>query len=279
MSPSPANEQHDDADQPAGPDTPVGPGATPELAAALHQRLDRIEALISTTTSTPAGTSPAIRPVWRTETEAEQRWAVTVVILVAVGLQLVLPARLTIHPQWMLPALELGLLCAQVVMHPHRRLDLSTRALRAVNLSLVGAISLANGWSAVKLVRELVSGAGGSNATELLITGGAIWATNVIAFGLWYWEWDRGGPAARALGTADYPDLLFPQMQQPEIAPPAWEPGFLDYLYVAYTNATAFSPTDTMPLSRWAKMLMMTQSTISLLTVVLVVARAVNILQ
>jgi hypothetical protein len=216
--------------------------------------------------------------VWRIETEAEQRWSVTLVILVAVALQLFLPARLIIQPRWLMPALELGLLVALTAVNPHR-LERSSSLLRGLGLALVAAISLANGWSAIKLVRDLLHGTGSSSALPLLASGGAVWATNVIAFALWYWEWDRGGPVARARGTADYPDFLFPQMQQAGIAPTDWEPGFLDYLYVAFTNATAFSPTATMPLSRWAKLLMILQSGVSLLTVVLVVSRAVGILQ
>jgi uncharacterized membrane protein len=103
--------------------------------------------------------------------------------------------------------------------------------------------------------------------------------TNVIVFALWYWEWDRGGPLARAHGQHQYADFLFAQMQSPETASPDWEPMFLDYLYLSFTNSTAFSPTDVLPLSRWAKMLMMGQSSVSLVTVVLVVARAVNTLR
>jgi uncharacterized membrane protein len=108
--------------------------------------------------------------------------------------------------------------------------------------------------------------------------GGAIWITNVIIFALWYWELDRGGPVARSKAVHKYPDFMYPQMQAPDLAPEHWEPTFLDYLYVSFTNATAFSPTDTMPLSRWAKMLMMAQASVSLATVALVIARAVNIL-
>ena len=102
--------------------------------------------------------------------------------------------------------------------------------------------------------------------------------TNVIVFALWFWEGDRGGPAARADADKPHPDFLFPQMQSPELASRDWEPTFLDYFYVAFTNATAFSPTDTMPLSAWAKLLMLTESVISLVTVLLVVARAVNVI-
>jgi uncharacterized membrane protein len=111
------------------------------------------------------------------------------------------------------------------------------------------------------------------------LTGAAIWATNVIVFGLWYWEFDRGGAIERAAGDRQYPDLLFPQMTSPDLAPPDWEPGFVDYLYVSFTNATAFSPTDVLPMTRWAKLTMMTQSAISVVTLALVIARAVNILR
>ena len=105
-----------------------------------------------------------------------------------------------------------------------------------------------------------------------------IWLTNVIAFGLWYWEIDRGGVTARMLPGHREPDFLFPPMVTPAAAP-NWTPRFLDYLYTSFTNATAFSPTDTMPLTSRVKLLMMVQSLASLLTVALVVSRAVNILK
>ena len=111
----------------------------------------------------------------------------------------------------------------------------------------------------------------------LLASGAAIWLTNVIAFALWYWEFDRGGPVARAHGRTAVPDFQFVQMQSPELAPPDWEPEFVDYLYLSFTNATAFSPTDVMPLSRWAKMVMLVQSAVSLVTVALIISRAVSL--
>ncbi|MGH3811812.1 MAG: hypothetical protein ACRDUV_05070, partial [Pseudonocardiaceae bacterium] len=138
-------------------------------------------------------------------------------------------------------------------------------------------LSLANAWSATLLVFGLVHGRGGQDAGSLLAAGAAIWLTNIIVFGLWYWQLDRGGPVARARQVV--PDFQFVQMQNPELAPPDWEPEFVDYLYLSFTNATAFSPTDVMPLSRWAKLTMLAQSLISLVTVVLVIARAVNILK
>lgn len=219
-----------------------------------------------------------VAPAWRRATRGEPRWAVTAVILGAVALQLMLPHRLTLQPYWALPALELVLLAGLIAANP-RRVDARTRWLRWLGLALICVISLANGWAAVKLVAGLVSGTEGTDAVPLLLTGGGIWLTNVIVFALWYWEWDRGGPMARARGHQQFADFLFVQMQSPEVAPPDWEPAFLDYLYLSFTNSTAFSPTDVMPLSRWAKMLMMLQSSVSLVTMVLVVARAVNILK
>ncbi|MFE3167865.1 hypothetical protein [Streptomyces sp. NPDC059224] len=235
-----------------------------------EHRLTRLERLL-------ADGGRDVVPAWRRATQGEPRWAVTAVILVAVGLQLALPHRLALQPYWALPALELALLAGLVAGNP-RRVEPRTRWLRVLGLVLMCVISLANGWAAVRLVAGLVNGTEGEEAGPLLLTGGGIWLTNVIVFALWYWEWDRGGPMARVRGHHQYADFLFVQMQSPETAPPDWEPAFLDYLYLSFTNSTAFSPTDVMPLSRWAKMLMMLQSSVSLVTVVLVVARAVNIL-
>jgi uncharacterized membrane protein len=225
--------------------------------------------------SAPADTLPA----WLRRTEGEQRWGVTAALLVAIVIQWMLPERLTIHPHWLLPALEAALIVALVVVNPHRHIAKESRAVRVLGLLLAAAVSLANGWSAVMLGRDLIHGSHGFTPVQLLMTGAGVWLTNIIAYSLWYWEWDRGGPLARAAGTHQYPDLLFPQMQQQGIAPPDWEPEYADYLYVAFTNATAFSPTDTMPLSRWAKLLMTSQSMISLLALALIIARAVNVLQ
>jgi uncharacterized membrane protein len=130
----------------------------------------------------------------------------------------------------------------------------------------------------VRLVELLLTGGRAIPASELLTVGANIWLTNVIIFALWYWELDRGGPGARATGTDPNPDFLFPQMAETAIDFHHWEPEFVDYAYVSFTNAAAFSPTDTMPLSRWAKLAMMLQSAVSLVTAILVVARAVNVL-
>ncbi|MGH2927664.1 MAG: hypothetical protein ACRDL8_05635 [Solirubrobacteraceae bacterium] len=205
--------------------------------------------------------------------------AVAVAVAIAVALQFPLPGRLVLlHPAWLLPAVQALMLLALVMANPHR-INLESRAIRMLGLTLAAVLSLANAWSVAQLVAGLVQGTEGNTAGPLLVTGGAIWLTNVIVFALWYWEFDRGGPVARANATRMYTDLLFVQMTSPHLAPPGWEPTFGDYLYLSFTNATAFSPTDVMPLSRWAKTAMTAQASVSIVTVALVVARAVNILR
>ncbi|MCP2176553.1 hypothetical protein LX13_002372 [Williamsia maris] len=198
-------------------------------------------------------------------------------IIVVIALQLALPDRLNLSSRFLLPAIEVVLLITLVAANP-LRIDRVSTPLRWVSLTLIAVASLANGYSAVRLVLEIVAGDHRVSAAALLATGGAVYLTNIIIFGLWYWDLDRGGPAARAAGLRRYPDFLFPQMTTPDVSDPDWEPQFADYLYVSFTNATAFSPTDTMPMNRWAKLLMAVQSMIALATVAMVLARAINIL-
>jgi len=195
----------------------------------------------------------------------------------AIALQLLLPDRLTAGPSWLLPALEAALLVGLVVATP-RELEHEHLLRRRVALGLTALVSAANITSLALLTHELLHH-GSPNGRELIVSGALIWLTNVIIFGLWYWETDRGGPGRRAAGHDAPPDFLFPQMQDDQIEPLDWRPGFIDYLYVSLTNATAFSPTDTMPLSVTAKSMMGLQSIVSLVTIGLVVSRAVNILQ
>jgi hypothetical protein len=253
----------------------------------LHGRLDEFERRIAPPERSSRGEAqppsesgtPSPMPAWKRRTEGEARWQVAVAVAAAVALQLPLPGRVVLlRPVWLLPAVEGLLLLVLVMANPHR-INRESRALRLLGLTLAALLSLANAWSVARLVTGLVQGTEGGSAGPLLVTGGAIWLTNIIVFGLWYWEFDRGGPVARAEGTRIYPDFQFVQMASPELAPPDWEPTFGDYLYLSFTNASAFSPTDTMPLSRWAKMGMTAQATISIVTVALVVARAVNILR
>lgn len=218
-------------------------------------------------------------PAWLTPHGGENRLGVAAAIVAAAGLQLLLPGRFILLPvHWLLPALEALLLGTLVVLNPVR-LSSHPRAGRYLSLLLVALISLDNGASAVLLDSRLIAGTAGDQAGPLLASAAAIYLTNLIAFGIWYWEFDRGGPFARAAAQRQYPDFLFPQMTDPHLADPGWRPHFGDYLYVSFTNATAFSPTDTMPLTRWAKLLMAIQSAIALSTTALVIARAVNILK
>lgn len=218
-------------------------------------------------------------PAWLRPTIGENRIPVAVAILAAAALQLLLPPRFTVlRPHWLLPALEVVLLASLIVINPVR-LTRHTPAARYLSLLLVAVISVDNGVSAVLLDSKLIAGTAGKQAGPLLASAAAIYLTNLIAFGIWYWEFDRGGPVARAAAHSPYPDFLFPQMTQHHLARADWEPQFGDYLYVSFTNATAFSPTDTMPLTRWAKLLMALQSAIALSTTALVIARAVNILK
>jgi hypothetical protein len=217
-------------------------------------------------------------PGWLRPSAGESRISVAIAILVAAVLQLTLSSRFTLfHPSWLLPGLELVLLATLTVMNP-LRLARRARAGRYVALTLVAVISADNGISAGLLDTKLILGTAGSKAAPMLAAAAAIYLTNVIAFGIWYWELDRGGPFARAAARSPYPDFLFPQMTQHHLARKDWRPRFADYLYVSFTNATAFSPTDTMPLTRWTKLLMALQSAIALSTTALVIARAVNIL-
>ena len=247
---------------------------SPDEMHGLRKRLEHLvdPRNVAHTVETHAGVA------WRSATREEPRVQVTVAVLIAIGLMLALPARVANHPRWVLPGLAVLLLIG-VFVAKSRRFEGRTRVLRIASLSLIAVMSLSNAASAGRLIVDLVRAEGIRNPGQLLLSGAAIWLTNVIVFGLWYWELDRGGPVERAAGAQPYPDLLFPQMTSPECAPPGWEPGFVDYVYVSFTNAMAFSPTDVMPMTRWAKLTMLTQSVISVITVVLVIARAVNILK
>jgi hypothetical protein len=206
----------------------------------------------------------AVVPAWRRRTRGERRWPVTLSVIAAIVLQILLPNTLGI-----------SLSIANPV-----RIERRGPIVRAASIALIVLISAANAVSAVLLIRAiLLTLPATSQATPLLTSGASIWATNVIAFGLWYWEFDRGGPVERAEGTMRHPDLMFPQMVSPELAPPDWKPHFVDYLYLSFTNATAFSPTDVMPLGRWAKITMAVQSAVALAVGALVIARAINILK
>ncbi len=222
------------------------------------------------------GRPDEVETQWGEPSGAEPRWPASTATMVAVALQAVLPDRLVLGPRWVLPALEVALVVVLLVASPQRHTRESA-LLRSVSVGLIALVNLANVLSLGFLVHDLLYGARNGGRT-IVYASVPIWLTNVIVFGLWYWELDRGGPAARHDASHGPPDFLFPQMTAPGSTPGPWAPSFLDYLYTSFTNATAFSPTDTMPLTAWAKLLMMTQSLATLVLVALVISRAVNIL-
>jgi uncharacterized membrane protein len=200
-----------------------------------------------------------------------------VTILAAIGLEVALPARLTVGPSWLIPSLEGALLIGLFFATPNM-LEHEHPRRRRVAIGLTAIVTAANIYSLGALTHFLLHHKV-ENGRELIGSGVLIWLTNFLIFGLWYWELDRGGPGRRAAGHDGAPDFLFPQMNDDGIEPVGWRPTFFDYLYVALTNAAAFSPTDTMPLSVSAKGVMGAQSLVSIVTVGLIVSRAVNILQ
>jgi uncharacterized membrane protein len=199
-----------------------------------------------------------------------------VTVLAAIALQLSLPERLTVGPTWMLPALE-GALVVGLAMATPRELEHEHTVRRRVAVGMVALVSAANVFSLAALTHYLLH-TNVAKGQELIVAGVVIWLTNFLIFGLWYWELDRGGPGRRAAGLDGPPDFLFPQMTDDRIQPRQWRPKFIDYLYVSLTNAAAFSPTDTMPLTPMAKSIMGVQSLVSLVTIGLIISRAVNIL-
>jgi uncharacterized membrane protein len=207
---------------------------------------------------------------------AEAFWPAQATVLASIALQLLLPARLSAGPHWLLPGLEGALLIGLSLATP-RQLEHEHTVRRRAALSITAIVSAANIYSLGALTHYLLHH-NVDKGRELITSGVLIWLTNFLIFALWYWELDRGGPGRRAAGHDGTPDFLFPQMSDDRIEPIDWRPRFMDYLYVSLTNATAFSPTDTMPLSGMAKGIMGIQALVSLVTIGLIVSRAVNIL-
>ena len=219
------------------------------------------------------------------EERVESRWEASPAIALVVALQLTL--AVVSHAKdwslggldwwvWLLPVVpEVLLLVPLALSTPHHHFEQAGRR-RQLALTLLGVVAVANGLLLVALLRSLAAG-DEKSGVELLFKAATVWGTNVTVFGIVYWALDRGGPVRRLGGDAHAPDFLFPQMENPGLASAGWHPRLFDYIYISFTNAIAFSPTDTMPLSRKAKALMLFESSISALTVLLVAARAVNI--
>ena len=211
----------------------------------------------------------------------EPRWPVALAlgafIIITIVLRVAQPERESLGPHWLIPGAEIALLLVLLAADPahvHGR----RRWLRPLAIALVGVLALAAAVSTGVLITELLRGGKVTeSATSLLASGALIWLGNCLVFGLLYWLLDSGGPYARFVGERPYLDFAFTQQMSPELAPPGWRPQYVDYFILGLTTSTAFSPTDVMPLARWAKLTMALQSVISLTVVGLVIARAVNV--
>ena len=207
---------------------------------------------------------------------ADSRWpAFAAAIVIVVG-QSLLASRLQLRPVWLLPGTAAVLLVASVgfYLSPSK----PGRLARLVSVGLAAVLVIANVGSFVLLARAVFLGST-LTPTDLLASGVSLWVVNVLVFAIVYWELDGGGPEARLERRHEFPDLVFPQQQadQQKLTRGGWEPSFGDYLYVALTNGTAFSPTDTMPYTKRAKLAMGVQSLLAFAIAAIVVARAVNI--
>jgi uncharacterized membrane protein len=209
----------------------------------------------------------------------ERRWPMAAAVLLAGAMRLLLPPQLRLDDARPVALVVLGALMVALIVGDPGRIDRQATWLQVLTAVLIGVITVANAGSSVRLVYAIIKTEHfTNNADILLVSGAVIWLTNIIAFGLWYWDLDRGGPAARALGTGNSPAFVFPEMSNPELVRDGWYPSFVDYLHLSFSTSMAFSPTDVSAIKPWAKLMMMAEETISLVVGILVVARAVNIL-
>jgi len=211
----------------------------------------------------------------------EPRWPVASAVIALIVLGALLQTELHMQRHWLiwvLLAIE-GLLLVALLIGVPGEIDRRSSLLRGLSIGLVAALVAGALWATATLVSDLISGGPETNsAGDLLKAGAAVWVSNNIAFALLYWELDRGGAAERAHRSWRRIDFAFPQDINPALTSSEWRPRFVDYFYLGFTNATAFSPTDVMPLAAWAKMTMTAQALVSLLILSLVIARAVNVL-
>ena len=209
----------------------------------------------------------------------EPRWPVGLAILGVLFLLMALPGRIKLFPNWTVYVVAVAVLAPMAAVGLTAARQRWLRVERAVTLLFFVAaavITLANLWN---LIGAMIHRPSDISGLQLFASSIAVWVTNVLIFSLLYWQMDRGGPEARVNNAVTRPDWLFPQEgAPPEDVPPGWRPAFVDYLFLGYSTATAFSTTDVMPLTSRAKLLMMLESAISLATIVVVAARAINIL-
>jgi hypothetical protein len=209
---------------------------------------------------------------------AERRWPMVTAALAAGALHELLPGSFRVAPHWMYPVFLVLFIVVLVAGDPGR-IDRDRSWLRVTTGLMIGLITIVNAVSAARLVAGILSGRHFESAQQLFATGAIVWLINVITFALWFWDLDGGGAAARATRPATArPALVFPEMTLPEMTPSDWFPQFVDYLALSFNTATAFGPTDVSAVRRWAKLMMIGESLISLTLATLVVARAVNIL-
>ena len=211
----------------------------------------------------------------------EPRWPIALAlgffIAVSIVLRVAVPNRSSLGPDWLVPGTEIGLLLLLLAADP-ARVNGRRRWLRKLAIGLVVLLGAAAFAATVRLIVDLIEGGEVTNsARDLLASGAVIWIGNILVFSLFYWLLDSGGPLARYRAEREFPDFAFTQQLSPELAPPGWRAQYVDYLILALTTSTAFSPTDVMPMARWAKLTMALQSLISLTVFGLVIARAVNV--
>ena len=217
------------------------------------------------------------RPTWQRPTKPEHRWPAFLAVAVVIAGQTWVASVLAISPVWVYPLVTgVMMLVSLGIYLPSRREP--PRILRRLSLSLTAILVMASFVVMVLLIRGVFAG-GHLKASSLFVTGVVFWLLNIAVFALLFWELDGNGPEARAIGERDYPDLVFPQQQRDQegLAAPDWKPMFADYLFVSLTSAIAFSPTDAMPYSRWAKLIMGIEAVMSMATIAMLIARAINI--
>ena len=224
-----------------------------------------------------AALDPVDQPAEPLALRGERRWPMAVAVLAAAVMHSALPEQLRVQQSPWLPWIAVVILVAIVIGDPGR-IDRLRTWIRVLTDFLIAAITVANAYAAVMLVYGIVNNESFTDPKELLIAGGMVWLTNVIAFALWYWDLDQGGPAERANGTSRTPAFVFPEMQHKDHVGPGWRPVFVDYLAFAFATATAFSPTDVSAIKPWSKMMTVAEALISFALAALVIARAINVL-
>jgi uncharacterized membrane protein len=231
------------------------------------------------TTPPPGDEEGSVDPLTGQVIKGESPWPMAIAVVVLIAFALVSSSQLALFPPWVLAGIE-GVLLLALLLGDPGRIDRQTPWLRRTTILLIAVLLISTLGSTVILMYNLITNTAVANEPiPLLVAGAKVWLGNNVAFAFLYWGFDGGGAAARAHGMPQYPDLAFPQQTSPDLAPPGWRPQFIDYLYVGFTTANAFSPTDTMPMVPWAKIAMGSQALISFAIVGLIIARVVNLFQ